>query len=361
MFGNNRRVNLTKIKGDDGFYNADVIEINGVNRLRTDGIVQIEQLFGIYDFADNDLMINSIGAVGDTIKIDIDSINPDIPNFTKTFTTLVGENRYTMTTRIVNELNALSAFNTYFKARKVKDNAIVYIQSIFYGEYGENTTINSFRVTTTGSANALRHFDNFKRQNKQNTVSVDSNDPRLGTLGISGVVSQGFSNIGEFYFADLKNGASNSMAVNASVGSPIFFTLPAIAGKTIYVERIIFYSSGNGIRFSKFLSQNSELSIGAGVLVQVKSENEFLEFPELRKTEDFKNRFAFGAGERFEMQKTSGPDEMIAVFISPQPFPIKKIGSYGSGNDDYIKVTIRSNLSKISSFGASIVGFTVEE
>jgi hypothetical protein len=361
MFGNNRRVQLSKIKGDNGLYNADVIEVAGVKRLRTDGVVQIEQLFGVYDFADNDIAINSVGNVGDTLTIEIDSINPQVPNFSKVFTTQIGEDRYSMTTRIVNELNSDVTFNPYFKARKIKDNSIVYIQSVFYAEFGENPTINSFRAITTGLFSAIRHFDNFKRQNKTNTVSVDSNDPRLGTLGISGIVSQGFQNIGEFYFADFKNGASIDMRVNGAT-TDVNFTIPAIAGKSIYIERVIFYASGNGIQFGKFLSRNQPLPIGDGVLLSIKSDNQQTVFPELRKTEDFKNRFAFGAGERYEMQDISGLDQMIAVFISPRPFPIKKIGSFGAGNDDFLKVAIRANLSSgLEEFGASIVGFTVEE
>jgi len=351
--------NPTRLFGSNELHAVDVILEDGVKKLVTTTTVTVESLNGFDDISDNWFFINSVGATGDTLRLEIDATD-GAPLLDKTFTVLIGEDRYQFTTRIVLELNQdFTNFQPYYKASKVKNNAIVHISSKFFGEFGENTTLDSFRVSWTGTINAPRAFDDFIRRGKVTSLSRAEDDPRYGVLGISGTTVSRAADIGGLTVNPFLNNGSASMLVNGSAVSPVVFTFPMAAFKDKFIREVRFYGAGNGIVFTKFLSKNQPLS--EGIEVEIKTNNQVIFLPFIKTTEDFQAKFAFGSGDNFQLSLASGADVFLAVFISDNPFPLKAIGTFGVGNDDYIKIRIRDNISSgITNLEALAFGFEQE-
>lgn len=332
----------SKILGQDELHEVDVVLEDGLKKLVTTTTVKVESLNGFDDISDNWVYINSVGDVGDQIRFEIDATD-GAPFLDKTFTVLIGEDRQDFTTRIVLELNQdIVDFKPYYKATKVKDNSIIHFSSKFFGEYGENKTPNSFRVSWTGNINAPRAFDDFIRRGKVTSLSRATDDPRYGVLGISGTTVSRAADIGGLTVNTFLNNGSPDMLVNGSVANPVEFTFPMVANIDKFIREVRFFGAGNGIGFTKFLSKNSPLN--NGIEIEIKTNNDIIILPLIKTTEDFQNKFAFGSGDNFQLTLASGADVFLAVFISENPFPLKAINTFGLGNDDYIKIRIRDNI-----------------
>lgn len=330
-----------KIIGNDGLHSPDVILQDGWKKLMTDTVVRVESLNGFDDLADNWIYVNTT-PVGATLTILI-SATEGAPAINKTFTVLTGETRYSFVQRIINELNSdFGGFHDYYRASKIKDNSIIHISSKFFGEFGENKTNGSFSVTTTGGLSAYVAFDKFERRGKVVGLSRSEDDPRYGILGISGEVASRSGDIGGLYVNQPKNLGSTSLKVNGSV-TPVEFTFPMVATEDIYIREIRFFGSGNGIKFGQFLSQSGG-GLTNGIKIQIKTDNQFIELPLIKTTEDFRDKFAFGTADNFQLTVQSGGDSFLAVFYADAPFPLRHIGTFGPGNDDYLKVFIQDNL-----------------
>ena len=135
------------------------------------------------------------------------------------------------------------------------------------------------------------------------------------------------------------NAGSSDLRVNGSVTSVSFNITPDATYET-YFTQLRFFGGGNGIQFTKFLSKTGALT--NGILVEIKTDNITFQFEPLKKTEDFKNIFADSAN-NFSVDVQSGADQFIAVFGTFFPIRLQPQGTYGT--DDYIKVTIRDDLS----------------
>jgi hypothetical protein len=355
----------TKVRGD------------GLTALVTDSTVTVESTFGVVDRPFSFFTIVRTGAQGDTITLTVaattsDSTSPDAdaPSFSKIFTIQAGEvgNEASLTSRIISELNLDSAFRTqaFLKAIKATDRNVVIIRSDKFsqsGEFWERPLAGDFAVSTTGTAQVIVGFDNLVARSIPVVINPDvDSGHRLGRFGISGSVTVTSTQISDFFTAEAKNAGSADLRVNGSVGTPVVFTIPA-QDKQIFVEHLYFHAQGNGIQFGKFISQNTVLSNGAGVYVEIKSDNVVTTFEEITSTEDFKNKWAAysGDGANFKVDVQSGRDEMLAIFRRPNPFILRETRAFGVGNDDYIKVFIRSNLSgSIAAFRFRAVGFEKE-
>jgi len=142
---NSKRHLLTKSViqgGNSPYYSADVQYINGVHRLATTGIVQIEQLFGFDPFPDNYLTIENTGGIGDTWQTQMvatagDPTTPDRDapaiNVTSTVTATEVGDEIKLRDLIISDLNNDTNFKASCKAQAVKDLAIVHIYSKFRG------------------------------------------------------------------------------------------------------------------------------------------------------------------------------------------------------------------------------------
>lgn len=358
-----RRVQ-TKVRGD------------GLVALVTDATVVVESTFGTVDRPFSFWTIIKTGATGDTHTFTLkattsDSTSPDIdaPLYTKVFTVLAGEvgDEPALTKRIITELNLDTTFRTsaFCKAIRATDRNTVIIRSDKFsqsGEFWERPLAGDFAVVTTGTAQVVVGFDNFISRSIPVVINPDlDSGHRLGRFGISGAVTVTATALSDLFTAEAMLGGSSLLLVNGSVTDQIF-TVPAQVTQ-IFVEHMWFHGQGNGIQFGRFISQNNPLAVGDGVLVTIKSDNIITIFPEIRSTEDFKNKWAAlsGDGGNYRPDPQAGRDEFLAINSFSNPFLMRETGAFGAGNDDYIEIRIRANLtSNIIDFRFRTKGFEKE-
>jgi len=159
--------------------------------------------------------------------------------------------------------------------------------------------------------------------------------------------------VGNLFFKHSFNGTSEDMDVDGST-TTVVFTVEAETNYDLLVYGLAFHSFASGIKIDKFLSLNSELT--NGVLVEIKSSNQIFQFLPIKTTQDFDAHFTWGSGRSFELIFASGNDSLVARYGPSSPFVIKKKGTYGAGNDDYIKIHIQDNLSAIARLRFLAVG-----
>jgi hypothetical protein len=342
----------TIIGTNEPYYEAHVIYKNGMPRLVTDSTVTVEQIFGQDDYADNWFWIDYAGATGDTVRIQIPAfVDPTgtemyVPpsDITITLTSLEAGKEIALRDKIIAVLNNTASFSQYWKATVIKDNAIVHISSKFIGEIGERLGINGLVITTTGTTQIRRAYEDIKRRGKANSGQRDPRDRRLVTVGISGEVTAVPGAVGDLFIRHVTNNVIygplgfDDLRVNGSV-TPVPFNISPDTTMDIYIKELRFFGNGNGIKFGQFLSTSA---LTNGILVEVKSDDKIITFDPIRTTDDFKHEFSFGTGQGFQLHVQSGRDDFLAAFTFDSPFPLRKIGTFAT--DDYIRVTIRDNL-----------------
>jgi hypothetical protein len=354
-----------------------VVRGDGITALPIDGTVTVQSTFGADPLCDSHFKIVNTGATNDTLRIDIaattaDPTSPDrdVPAYTKTFTVQAGEvgDEIAFADRIVSELNLDSTFKDtcLLKAIRVVDRAIVHISSTAFslsGEFYERPNAGDFAVTVTGSTSVIVVYDNMISRSKPVVLDRDPNNPhRSGVFGISGSVTVTSKDLEDLFIEEATHTTyGNDMLQNGSLGSPIDFMVDPSSTTDIFIETLIFDGQGNGIKFGQFLSKNSSLT--NGVEVEIKSNNVITTFPLLYSTEDFKNKWAAlsGDGANFRIDVQAGKDEMLAILSFPNPFILKIQGTFGVGNDDYIRVRIQDDTSsQITRFNFRAKGFEKE-
>jgi hypothetical protein len=351
-----RQSEVVRITGGDESHVADVVLEDSVKRLATTAKVTVQALLAYDDFADTWFKIINAGALNNTWRIQIvagayDSTSPDrdpvATDVTITVTALEVGDEMALRDKIVAALNANGNFSPYWKASVIKDNPMVHVTSKKIGDEGERPVTGDFIVTVTGIA-AFDYIndDNRKiiRRGKANTGVKDPRDKRFVTFGISGEVQAVPGSVGDLLIVNALNGASQDLRVNGSLVTPIVFTISAEAEKDIFIEELRFYGNANGIQFGKFLGLNSALT--NGILVEIRSDEIVTQLPLLKTTDDLKHKFSFGQGTGFQLNIQAGRDDFMASFSLSTTFPIRKAGTFVSG-DDYIKVYVRDNLSTI--------------
>lgn len=344
---------IARIAGADPSRVADVILEDSVNRLATTSKVTVQALLSFDDFADTWFRILTTGAIGTQWRIQIaegayDTTSPDrdAPAIDITTTVTASEvgSEINLKDKIILTLNTVTNFNLYWKASGIKDNAMVHIASKEIGDEGERPNLNDFIITITGDGT----FDYISDENRKilrraklNTGVKDPRDKRYVTFGISGEVQSVPGAVGDLYLINGQAGASKSLLVNGSL-TPVVFLISPEADKDLFVQELRFFGSGNGIKFGNFLSQNSALN--NGILIEIKSDDIITQLPVIYTTDDFKHKFAFGQGSGFQLNVQAGRDDFMSSFNFETTFPLRKSGTF-AGGDDYIKVTVRDNLS----------------
>lgn len=348
----------TRIVGSDEIYAADVILEDGIRKLATTKKVNVESLSGVQEAASNWLSFEDV-ATGDTLRVEIDATDSS-PAYDQTFTVLAGEDRFDFAARVVLEQNQdFTNFQPYFKATQVKNNSVIFYEAKTIAEAGENITQNSFRVTGTGTLNntLIRGFDNWQKRTSVVQASKSSKDPRLAVFGIEGTVESRDASVEGLFVQQPYNGTPANIDLNINGGAGTVFTFPMDALNDIFVTEIKFFGRDNGIQFgNKFLGANSALT--NGIKIEIKTDNNTVELPLIKTTDDFDDKFSFG-GPNFTVYFASGEDKFTARFLS-SAYPLRRSGTFGAGNDDYIRITIRDNLTSINYLQAVVVGFTQE-
>jgi len=353
---NSKRHLLTKSViqgGNSPYYSADVQYINGVHRLATTGIVQIEQLFGFDPFPDNYLTIENTGGIGDTWQTQMvatagDPTTPDRDapaiNVTSTVTATEVGDEIKLRDLIISDLNNDTNFKASCKAQAVKDLAIVHIYSKFRGEFYERPLADDMTITTSGTASGFLGYDNFKMRGKQTALSRDPNYPHLlGNLGISGQVTSVPQAIGKLCIVNATNGTHGKEMNNDGSVTPIYYMIQCLTAEDRFVKELRFYGSAAGIKFGQFLNLNSPL--GNGIEIKIKSDDEIATLPIIYDTESFQAEFALGKV-NFQLFTGAGLDNFLASFQFEQPFPIRKTGTFPV--DDYVQAKVQDDLSAVA-------------
>lgn len=350
-------------------YPAQVDLVDGVRRLQTTGLVQIEELFGQDNQGDAWLYIGTqydVGpiAAGDTISVHIGA-GPNaglFPAIDLTYVVTAGDvaavnPEIAVANGLANLLNNNAAFKTLWLAKRIADNSVVWIGSKLIGEWSERPNVGDFAVTKTGSIGVQAAFDMIVRRGKSTTLTKDPNDPRKGVLGITGTVAQSVEEIGQLLVHNLELGADGSgvyaMNVDGSV-TPQVFQEHAVLGYDTFIKEIRLYAVSSGAKFGQFL--NISTALANGLLVEIKSDDSLLALPPLKTTEDMKNKFALSGTWLLESQPSL--TSMLATFKLDAPFPIRHIGEFAV--DDYLKITVRDNLTSVADLGCIVFGFKRE-
>lgn len=336
------------------FRAADVTLKGGRHALVTDATVTVEQVFGQDNFADSWFFIKQTGALNNTWTIsiaagtsDVTAPDRDVAAYTKVVTVAAPEvgDEIKLRDKIIAALNADALFFPHYKAAAIKDNAAVHIESKYIGEFGDRPTALDFNVVPSGTGVVFfESASNFTmiRRGKKNSGAKDPRDKRLVTIGISGEVQAVPGAVGDLIVLNALSAGSPTMAVNGSV-TPVVFTIAADPDKDSFFQELRFYGNGNGIKFGQFLSLNVNLT--NGILIEIKSDDILLTLPVIKSTDDMKHKFSFGEGSGFQLHVQAGRDDFMSSFSFSATFPLRKAGTFTT--DDYIKVTVRDNLSAL--------------
>ena len=341
---------VSRIVGSDEQYCADVTLDAGIKKLQTAASITVEEILGLYGFADSWFRIEDTGSAGSTITISIagttnDPSTPDRdrPDYSKVFTVLAGEvgDEIELRDRIISELNADSNFDAYFTATDVIDNAIIHIESIYHGEFWETSVVNAFDVTTTGTASVTIGYSDFIQRGKTTSLAADPDDKRVGILGISGSVTVTPGEISDRFINHVENATyGRDLRQDGSV-TPIDFTIDSEDDKDLFIESLRFHGAASSIKFGQFLSIST---LTNGLVVTGQSDGETFSFDAIKTTDDFKNEWNFG--QTFELFDQPGLASFTASLTLSTPFPIRATGTFTI--DDFVTVTVQDDLDSVS-------------
>jgi hypothetical protein len=350
-----------QITGGDETYKADVTLQAGIRRLETSSVVTVQSTFGLHPQGSTFWFFGTlddasgIGAAGDTVRLEIPAAVSPIgttlyPAVDFTYTLVAGDISADNPEREVAEnfcdgINLDSDFiAAQWKCELAKDFGYIHIVSRLFNEWGERT---SYTTTCSGTTTCAQGFSDIAIRSKAAELASSPNDPaRLGFFGITGTVLTIPGGFFEF-FTNTEGTPSSSMIQDCDAGSftaaACEFFVPVDNDEDVFISQVRCFAGCNGIKFGQHLCKNTKLS--GGIEFEIRSDNEITTLPTIMSTQDWKNFFSFPLpGSAFRIDVQAGGDEFIATFQPELSFVIRKQGTFGAGNDDFIKITLNDNL-----------------
>jgi hypothetical protein len=369
VFGQDARsVGVVKITGADETSDLAIEDIDGKGHILTKDRPSsgIDPHGTTWFYIGDQYDADGVGGLGDTVRVQIpaaqtplDALYPAVDVTTTVTNAMITDDNpeRALATQICDDLNGDTDFsNAKWSCQVIKDYSAVFISSTLFNEFGTRT---AWTLTATGTTVVEQVHPEITNRQLESELARSPNDPRKGTLAISGTilaVSSGVGSIVTDFFKE--SGGSNDMRVDGDP-TPVNFEIPCSNTKDIYVEEVRIFGGCNGIQFDDFLCYNTALS--NGIEVSMLSKQESLVFPLIKRTEDFKNYFAFGVagpGSNFRVDLQSGADQFIAEFQFKNAGVIQKCGTDLSG-DDYFRIKIQDDLSSgLKQLEAMALGFT---
>jgi hypothetical protein len=374
-----RSVLHSKILGNDEQYTVDVKLIDGVRRMSTEtSISSINVPLGKDPLVDTFFKIDSAGAIGDTLTIDIagtsnDGTSPDsdLPAYQYIYTLVaidVGDEAQ-LARSITEALNADPLFEAQFlEAYALSEDdenlrPIVHITSTKFslnGEFYERPNIGDFEVTTTGST-AISFFSSDYRKlvsrAKEVSLARDPKNPhRLGIQSISGSVRIRSTNPDALIRERLKevgNPSNDDMAVNG-LGSPVIFELASNpdGDSDIIVDSLKFYGVDTNIKVQdgNFLGINSELS--NGIVIELIRDGSPIFSKTIINTPDMLGLFSTSASDNKIINQAGGDyfESTFSLVDKNLAFTLR------NGENDAVRVTIQDNLGSLDTLHLLIDG-----
>jgi hypothetical protein len=353
----------TKVCGQDEVFCADVTLDAGIRRLETSSVVTVQSTFGLHPQASTFYFFGTlddatgVGGSGDTVRTQIPAATTPlgVTYPAVDVTTTVGScstdanPELCLADKHCDDLNLDANFITSnWKCQLGEDFAYIYIQNRLFNEWGERS---SYTVTTTGTTTFNYGFSDIKIRAKAAELAPSPNDPaRLGIFGITGTVFTVPGGLGkrffEFFF-NTETTPDDDMRQDCDAGSyaadKCEYFIPIDNDEDIFINEIRCFGGCNGIKFGQFLCKNTDLQ--NGISFDIRSDNELTTLPDITATEDWKNYFSFPfPGDSFRLDVQAGGDEFVATFGLETPFVIRKAGTFGAGNDDFVKITVNDNL-----------------
>jgi len=350
---------VIRIVGGDEVYAADVQLIDGAPSLRTFGIQAIESLRGFDPIADTWFYFGTeedssgAGDIGDTVRVRIAASldNPtDFPAVDLTYV-LVAEDvgdEEKLAANVTSYLNSEISFSTLWRAQRIPNSGAVYVTAKKPGSIFERPNLNDFRVDTTGTTIVTVAFDKIVRRNKITSLARDPADPRQGILGIQGTVVQTEGDLtGRFQTV------FPTLNINGSV-TPVNFRIEAHPTEVVFISSIDFAGQDTNIKFGQFLGEAAKPN---GIQVTFKSNNFMVTREPIKTTDDFLD-FHAEIPANFVLYSASGGDKFTAVLVFGSPIELRPQGEFAI--DDYLQISIRDNLTGITSLRAIVNGFNRE-
>jgi hypothetical protein len=356
---------------------ANVVVDGGLNKVAVLSTTIVEQVFGkdpnatTFFFFGNLDDANGIGAAGDTIRVQIpaapsphNTLYPAVDVTTTVTAGHVADSRpeRAVALQVCTDLNADANFiAAKWVCEVAKDFAYMHIRSTLFNEFGHRS---SYTLTCSGGTVCTFGESDIIRRGKETELSRSPNDPaRLGILAIAGSVVSTPGGVGDIIAISLENSLSSSdmrLDCNPFIAGTCEFELDCSATQDRLITELRIFLGCNGIKFGQFACKNTDLS--TGVEVDIRANGETLVLPNLKSTEDFKNKFAFGPagpGGQFRIDVQAGGDQMVASLSFQNPAKIRKCTGT---NDDFIKVKISDDLDgspggNLNEFEALAFGF----
>lgn len=354
-----------QITGDDELFKADVKLDAGIKRLQTSALVTVQSTFGLHPqgstfwfFGSSIEDANGIGAATDTVRLEIPAAVTPIgtlyPAVDYTYTIVAGDisssnPELTVATNFCSGINLDANFiAAQWKCEIAKNMGYIHIQSRLFNEWGERTT---YTITCSGTTTCNYGFTDIAIRSKAAELAPSPNDPaRLGFFGITGTVLTIPGGLGKRFFQFFKNTLgtpTDDMRQDCDGGSfttaKCDFLVPIDNDEDIFISQIRCFGGCNGIKFGQHLCKNQDLT--NGIEFVIKSDNETTSLPNIVATEDWKNFFSFPfPGNAFRIDVQAGGDQFVATFAPQLSFVVRKSGTFGVGNDDFIRIRINDNL-----------------
>ncbi len=258
-----------------------------------------------------------------------------------TTTVQAGDTEDDLLDRHIIDLNTDTNFSAYYSARKIYvDAPTLYVTAKLPGPAYSRPNPGDITFTATGTTKTTPAWDNLIQRQKQTSLARDPSNPTLGVLGISGSVVQAEGEVtGRVINFATSAAPSDDLRVDGST-TPVDYEIMPSATKETFYNTLRFEALGNGIQFTKFLSQNTALT--TGIELTIRSNNSEITFPLIKTTEDFASFFSRGPSD-FDFYDVSGTDYFRATLSFPAPFQLFKQGTFAT--DDYIRVRIQDDLS----------------
>jgi len=346
----------TKMTNDAEDKVVDIVLDSGLNKIPVIATVNVVSTTaqGRDNNPDTWCRVDVAGAVGDTVTI---SIPDDSCTVVTTLTATEAADAIATTDLMVSDFNANGTCSALYKAKRVKDNPVMMVAALKIDGIAERPDAGDFNCDPTGTTTVTEGFDNIISREKLIRVIPDRDDPRVGATDVKGRVGVTETGRPPRRFFLKTSGGSQDFSIDGS-GTPVVFKLSDDPNydstKRLTVVEVRMHANAGSIQLGaeKYI-EVPELT--NGVLLEIRSGCELAYTETFKLSEDIHQRFAFGAGSKFELILGSGDASLVAVLA--RPIIIEPTGVCGT--DDDITATIRDDLStsSISRYEMMIVGF----
>lgn len=202
---------------------------------------------------------------------------------------------------------------------------------------GDLTAKQASGITRIVGKDELFNADVLQGADGVDRLSVDaSTAPR----SVQGLFIEQFENMG-----------STDLNVNGSA-TPVQFEIPTVATDRV-VTSISIFGRDAGIKFGQFLAINQALQ--NGLLIEIKSDDVLFSNANapIIQTDDFRNKFCISPRD-FVVDVFSNEDVFTAAFVPPAPIILR--GNTQFATPDFIRITVRDNISAVNYLEASAFG-----